>query len=153
MRTLDLDSEQARISAYYESLADEALLHEFGLGPGAYRDRATWEAIANEVQKRGLATSQGVTEIETTGSAVAAAFCVKCRATTSDEDAGNPGLITVNLIFWFGSKLTGHSDECPTCGSYVARLWNVFLIPLPGSYFRVIDLEEKRFISRRMVDY
>jgi hypothetical protein len=74
-------------------------------------------------------------------------FCADCIAHSANESAGNVG--TVNAI---GSMFYGWTKRCSACGSRVKTLWLVFAaFPLfPGGSFRVLDLGDSRFLSRRV---
>src|SRR5574341_686035 len=150
------ETARLRVVQHYTQLPDESLLGEFHLGPESYRDRSVWDAIAAEVLKRGLRTATDVAAVahldETAAAAIESLFCGRCRAATSPVSSGSTHITLVNFVFPIGDYLLGRSDECPTCGSYVARLWVLFGLPLiPLSRYRVVELGDRQFVSRKIV--
>jgi hypothetical protein len=78
-------------------------------------------------------------------------FCASCRSQTTDESPGNTG--TVNFIF--GTRLIGHDDQWPTCGSWLQTLWLQVLLPVvPLGRYRIIYLDRHlysgRYVGRKL---
>jgi lipopolysaccharide-induced tumor necrosis factor-alpha factor len=74
-------------------------------------------------------------------------FCPTCRAETTDEDAGST--TTVNAV---GTKLFGHGDPCPECGSVVqSKCFCVFFPVIPLGKYRALYATPTRYYSRRLV--
>ena len=74
-------------------------------------------------------------------------FCPGCLACSSGESAGE--LRTVNAC---GAMFYGWADRCADCGSRVKTVWAVFAaFPIfPLGSFRVLNLKNSRFLSRRV---
>ena len=151
--------EIAKIAQRYAALADEFLLRDFHLSPDAYRDRETWDIIAEEVMRRGLHTSTDVTAVEdahaTAPAAFEALFCDRCRTATAPVSSPARRLTVLTFlakVIVVGDYLLGRSDQCATCGSYVSRLWFVLGIPLiPLDRYRLIDLANDQLVTRKIV--
>ena len=81
---------------------------------------------------------------------MAANFCAKCLAESSEETAGSyrEGL--------FGREFKGRARVCPDCGSYVSTLWRQFLyIPtVPVGTYRylhaAVGFGGTKFFSRKV---
>ncbi len=150
----------ARAAQRFAEISDGQLLEDYSLGPDGFTHPPVWQLLVAEMQRRGLRTADEVAQdlaFEAAAqanpdAAGAALFCDACRATTIAEASGDTHLVRANPIFAVGDTLLGRSDVCPSCGSYVARLWFVFIVPIaPVARYRVIDLGNGRFVSRRLV--
>lgn len=144
-----------RIVRKYFDLPDDHLVGELAHGPEGFRDARVWDAIAAEAIKRGLVSRSEIAQIEhrrrAAEAAVASMFCDSCRASTTAHSSGDTELTVMNFIFAMGTTFFQESDPCDVCGSYVARLWVVFIIPIiPLSRYRVIEVGDRRFLSRRI---
>ena len=81
---------------------------------------------------------------------MAASFCAKCIAESTDETSGGyrEGL--------FGREFRGRARACPDCGSYVATLWKLFLYfpTSPVGTYRYLHMSAGlggvKFLSRRV---
>ena len=155
MATPDLN----RIAEHYHGLPDDLLLDEYRRGPGAFAHPQGWELLASEVRKRGLKSAQNIAEDLERAAAVEAnpdlantlLFCEDCVAATNSESAGDSNLFSLFPIR-VGDTFVGRSDVCPICGSYIARMWFVFVVPIfPSFFYRIIDLGDGQFVSRQVV--
>ncbi len=147
------DADHTGLIEHYTQLHDEALLAELYLGRAAYRYPDIWDAIATEVLKRGLHTAEEVEALAPGPVGIIASFfCDRCQASTSPQSSGRKGRVLGHSTIPIGPTLLGRRDECPTCGSYVARLWILVGLPLiPLSHYRVIDFDDGKFVSRQIV--
>lgn len=77
-----------------------------------------------------------------------AGFCYDCWSQTTDESPGDG--FTANLI---GVAVTGNDDPCSVCRSTIKTKHFWVFVPLaPLGRYRVIRLDERRYIGRRLKD-
>jgi hypothetical protein len=144
--------EQEEIQRHMQSLDDRALLRLVSVEAGDYRPEAL-DIARSELRRRKLDTI-GREEFWTQypqDRIQGDGFCASCRSQTTDESPGNTQ--TVNFVF--GTRLIGHDDVCPVCGSVEQMLWIMLIIPLvPCGKFRVLyqnkDMRSTRYISRKV---
>ena len=128
--------EDDSIQRHMRSLDDHELLRLVAIEAGDYRPEALTIARI-ELERRRLNVQSRADYLaqfpqEQIG---VDGFCQRCRSSTMDEPPGNT--TTVNLVF--GTRLTGHDDKCPTCGSVVQTKWVWIGIPIiPLGKYRVI---------------
>ena len=77
-----------------------------------------------------------------------AGFCKACLAATSDKAPG--GTYTFNTV---GTRLFFAADRCPECHSIVQKkaVCALFIPLIPLGKYRVIYVDSKRYIGRRVV--
>ena len=73
-------------------------------------------------------------------------FCEQCRSSTADESPGDTTV--VNLLF--GTRLIGHDEVCPICGSVLQSKWFWIGVPIiPLGKYRVIWMKQGLFSTNR----
>jgi len=138
--------EQRQIEERMRSLDDHALLRLIAVEAADYLPEALVIAREElrrrhlEVLNRDQYWSQFPTErVGSDG------FCAACRSQTTDETPGD----TTVVNFIFGTRLIGHDDRCPTCGSVLQTMWLQAVLPIiPLGRYRVIYLENDLFYGR-----
>jgi len=145
-------SEQRELEQQMQSLDDHALLRLVAVEAFDYRPEAL-DIARDELRRRHLdilSREQYWTQFpaEKVGGD---GFCASCRSRTTDESLGDTR--TVNFVL--GTRLIGHDDRCPACGSVLQTKWLQIILPLiPLGRYRVIYLERGllsgHYIGRRL---
>jgi|SRR6266567_2779584 len=145
-------NQQRELEEQMHSLDDHTLLRLVAIEASDYRPEAL-DIACDELGRRRLdvlSREQYWTRFpaEKVGSD---GFCAACRSQTADESPGDT--CTVNFVL--GTRLIGHDDQCPACGSVLQTKWLQIILPLiPLGRYRVIYLERGllsgHYVGRRV---
>jgi hypothetical protein len=145
-------NQKSQVENWMHSLDDHALLRVISIEASNYEPEAL-QVAREELHRRKvniLSQEQYLAKFPSEKIAKDG-FCAKCHDETTDESPGDTR--TVNFIL--GTRLIGHDDRCPTCGSVLQTKWWQFFLPLiPVGKYRVIYIERallrNRYIGRRL---
>ncbi len=147
-----VSNNQGELEERMRALDNHALLHLVAVEAADYRPEAV-EIACKELERRrwGVLTREQYWSQFPAERVGGDGFCSNCRTQTTDESPG--GTSVVNFIF--GTRLIGHDDRCPSCGSVRQTMWFQFILPIiPLGTYRIIYLERGlmsgRYVGRKV---